>query len=105
MTERTMFIIATDLHTWGKGTTEIEALFNTLAHGPNAKKINIVKITDIPEEVDLWTCCGMNKTGKVVFPQGAKAQQIVVEAPDWLSRKYADLYNDLQDLLAGEYDK
>jgi len=104
MIERTMFIVATDLKTWGKGTTAVEALFNTLQHGSNPKKINVVKITKIPDMVDIWTSCGMNSTGKVIYPHGAKAEQFVVDSPDWLGRKYADLYNDLQDLLAGEYN-
>ena len=102
--KRTMFIVATNLKTWGKGTNEVEALFNALQYGANAKQINIIKISKIPKEVDMWTSCGMNDKGEVVYPKGSNVKQIMVDSPDWLGRKFADLFNDLHDLLQGEYN-
>ena len=99
MTERTMYVLATDRMTWGKGMTDVEALFNALRHGADAKQINLMTITKIPEDVDLWTSCGMNELGQVFYPKGSKVEQIVIDVPDWMGRKFADVFADMQNIL------
>ncbi len=94
-----MYIIATDRKAWGKGTSDIEALFNALSHGADAKLINVMIITKIPENVDLWTSCGLNELGQLHHPKGSQVEQIMINAPEWMGKKFRDIYNDMQDLL------
>ncbi len=102
MTERTMYILATDKKTWGKGMSDVEALFNALRYGADAKQLNLITITKIPEDADLWTSCGMNELGQVYHPKGAQVEQIMINAPDWMGRKFADVFADMQDILREE---
>ncbi len=102
MTDRTMYIVATDKKTWGKGMSNVEALFNALRYGADAKQINLMIITEIPEDVDLWTSCGMNEFGQVFHPKGSKVEQIMINVPDWMGRKFADVFADMQDILHEE---
>jgi len=99
MTERTIYVIATDRKAWGKGMSDVEALFNALSHGADARQINVIKIIDIPKDVDLWTSCGMDNFGKIYYPKGAKVEQIMINAPEWMGRKFADVFQDMHDIL------
>ncbi len=103
MTDRTIYIVATDKKTWGKGMSDVEALFNALRYGADAKQINLLMITKIPEDVDLWTSCGMNELGQVFHPKGSKVEQIMINVPNWMGRKFAEVYSDMQDILTEDH--
>ena len=100
---RQMVVVATNRGTWGKGLSEIEALFNALRIDSSATIINVITITDIPEEVDsLWPSCGVQDDGRVYYPKGATVSQRSLKPPTWMNRKFSEVYSEMQDLLQDE---
>ncbi len=99
---REMFVVVTNRRTWGKGTSMIEALFNALRHDASAGILNIITISGIPIDKDLFTSVSVDEMGRVHYPKGCEVVQKFVKVPSWMNRKFADCYASMADLLIDE---